>query len=248
MRNWLYNHSQPAEGCQPLTTFMTYRGRHLRPAWRVKKGEGAFWAGRPRCPSAPGQDRQGPETLPASSAVPPEGTPHPLHPRPYWLRVAGKAATGTASRAEREPLPAPCPGSPAARVLASLGVTASSASLPLGECSGPGCRRRPGDRPGAAAAAAGTGEPLADARPRDPTQRCSADSRASLLTSSREFPGPRPPQAPPQRPPLGRLRPSAGRSPRRPRPNSLPCLSRGPAHSLPASPAVLPGSRPGRGL
>ena len=211
MRNWLYNHSQPAEGCRPQTTFMTYRGRHLRPAWRVKKGEGALWAGRPRCPSAPGQDRQGPETLPASAAVPPEGTPHPRHPRPYWLRVAGKAATGTASRAEREALPDPCPSSPGARAPASLGVTASSASLPLGEGSGPGCRRRPGDRPGAGAA--GAGEPLADARPRDPTQRCSADSRASLLTSAREFPGPRPPQAPPQRPAPRPAAPPAGPAP-----------------------------------
>ena len=78
-----------------------------------KKGGRPLWEGRPCCPLAPGQDRQGLETLLASAAVQLEETPHPSPPTSLPAPGRREGGFGTASRAERETLPAPCPGSPA---------------------------------------------------------------------------------------------------------------------------------------
>ena len=112
-----------------------------------KKGGRPLWDGRPCCPLAPGQDRQGLETLLASAAVQLQETPHPSPPTSLPAPGRREGGFGTASRAERETLPAPCPAH--RRAGSSLPrVTASWASFRLGEGSGPRRKRPAGDRPG----------------------------------------------------------------------------------------------------
>ena len=119
-----------------------------------KKGGRALWDGRLCCPLAPGQDRQGLENLLASAAVPLEETPHPSPPMSLPAPGRREGGFGTASRAERETLPAPRPSSPAP------GLRPPSGHCFLGMMpAGRGLwtqRRTPSRRP--AGAAAGVGE------------------------------------------------------------------------------------------
>ena len=131
--------------------------------------------------------------------------PTPRHPCPYRLRVAGQGASEQLPGRKGRPCPPPGPSSPAP------GLRPPSGHCFLGMMpAGRGLRTQrqtPSRRP--AGAAAGVGELQVDSLPRDPAQRCSADRRASLLISTREFPRPRPSGPAPQAPPFGRPTPQA---------------------------------------
>lgn len=193
-----------------------------------KKGGMALWDGRPCCPLAPGQDRQGLETLLASAAVPLEETPHPSPPMSLPAPGRREGGFGTASRAERETLPAPRPGSPAP-VLRPPSGHCFLGMMPAGrglrtQMQAP-TRDRPGQRRGLGSFRLIYG--LAT-----PPSAAQLTAAPACSPPPGNFPGPAH-----QGPPLGRQPPPAGRPlrtrPRRTRPSAPPLPFPPPAHVLP---------------
>lgn len=185
----------------PLNHLRALRRKSPAVSRAGKRGEGGAWGGPPPLPfpTRSGSPHPAPppglETLPRAAAATAglEDAPSPATHTPTDSGSQGKGGWGRGNRFQGRkgaaaPLPAPGPAHPC-RAPASLGVTASSPWCPRGEGSGPGCRRRPGHRRGAAAARSGSlGRTRGLATPPSAAQLTAAPASPPR----REFPGPRP--------------------------------------------------------
>lgn len=142
----MYNYSQSAAACH----LGDLQRKSPAAGQAGKKGEGRFGR-RPRCLFPPGQGWRGPVNPSIGEDCLPLDTHTPSDSGSQGRGLRKQLPGQGRSHRLPQPLPSPCPGSPGARAPASLPVTASSASRPLGEASGPGCRCR--SRTGGRAAA-----------------------------------------------------------------------------------------------